>query len=219
MRSKVDFNEVHENNLRKHSDNLSKAAKELNRCYLQDDSYQERMLHTIFGAYCLVLSQFGDTMAAQEVFDSLKKLAEGRPIKPIEDLPEKWIKITDSHEYHSDYPNLTRRVYSHGTIEYSDNSRALKITTTSGTIWHSKLVSKVVDKYIPIQFPYAANTVYALCTDYHDPSVDNSDFEYVYVHGLFELGNRYVPVNKLYSDEGFEITKGYDIILSKCIKL
>lgn len=42
MSSKVDFNEVHENNLRKYSDNLSKAAKELNRCYLQDDSYQEK---------------------------------------------------------------------------------------------------------------------------------------------------------------------------------
>ena len=88
---KVDPNEIYENNLRKHSDNLSKAAKELNRCYPQDDSYQESMLHTIFSAYCLVLSQFGDTMAAQEVFDSLKKLAEGRPIKPIEDLPEKWL--------------------------------------------------------------------------------------------------------------------------------
>lgn len=219
MNSRVDSNEVHENNLRKYSDSLSRAAKELNRCYLQDDSYQERMLYTIFSTYCLVLSQFGDTMAAHEVFDNLKKLAEGRPIKPIEDVPEKWVKITDSHEYYSDYPNLTRRVYSHGTIEYSDDSRALKITTRSGTIWHSKLVSKVVDKYIPIQFPYVANTVYVICTDYHDPSVDNSDFEYVYVHGLFAFGNKYIPVGKLYSYGGFEITKGSDIILSKCVEV
>lgn len=224
MSSKVDSNEVHENNLRKHSDNLSKAAKELNRCYLQDDSYQERMLNTIFSAYCLVLSQFGDTMAAQEVFDSLKKLAEGRPIKPIEDLPEKWVKITDWHEYHSDYPNLTRRVYSHGTVEYSDASRALKLTTTNGIIWHSKLVSKIVDKYIPIQFPYVASTVYVVCTDYHDPSVNNSDFEYVYVHCLFALsngsaGNKYIPVDQLYSADGFEITEGSYTILSKCVKV
>ena len=224
MSSKVDFNETHENNLRKYSDNLSKAAKELNRCYLKDDSYQERMLNTIFSAYCLVLSQFGDTMAAQEAFDSLKKLADGRPIKPIEDLPEKWVKITDSHEYHSDYPNLTRRVYSHGTVEYSDSSRARKITTTSGTIWCSKLASKVADKYIPIQFPYVANAVYVICTNYHDPSVDNSDFEYVYVHCLFALGNgsagsKYIPVDKFYSADGFEITKGSYTILSKCVKV
>ena len=54
--------------------------------------------------------------------------------------------------------------------------------------------------------------------------VDNSDFEYVYVHCLFVLGsgvtdNKYIPVDKLYSDDGFEITKGSDIILSKCVKV
>lgn len=179
---------------------------------------------TIFSAYSLVLSQFGDTMAAQEVFDSLKKLTDGKPIKPIEDLPEKWIEIADVHDYHSDYPNLTRRIYSDGIVEYSDASRALKITTTSGTTWHNALVSKVVDRYIPIQFLYVANTVYAICTDYHDPSIDNSDFEYVYVHFLFVLGssvlsNKYIPVDKLYSDDYFEITKGSDIILSKCVKV
>lgn len=219
MISKNDSNEMHENLLKKHSDKLSKAAKELDRCYPQDDSYHERMLNTIFSVYSLVLSQFGDTMAAQEVFDSLKKLADSKPIKPVEDLPDKWIEIANVHDYHSDYPNLTRRVHLDGTVEYSDSSRALKITTASGTIWHSALVSKVVDKYIPIQFPYAASIVYVLCTDYHDPSVDNSDYEYVYVHGLFELGNKYIPVDKLYSDDGFEITKGSDIILSKCVKV
>ena len=219
MISKADSNEMYENLLKKHSDKLSKAATELDRCYPQTDDYHTRMLNTIFSAYSLVLSQFGDTMAAQEVFDSLKKLADGKPIKPIEDIPEKWIEIANVHDYHSDYPNLTRRVYSDSTVEYSDSSRALKLTTTSGTIWHSALVSKIVDKYIPIQFPYTANTVYSLCTDYHDPSVDNSDYEYVYVHGLFELGSRYIPVNKLYSDDGFEITKGSDIILSKCVEL
>lgn len=224
MISKADSNEMYENLLKKHSDKLSKAAKELDRCYPQNDDYHTRILNTIFSAYSLVLSQFGDTMAAQEVFDSLKKLAYGKPIKPIEDLPEKWIEIANAHDYHSDYPNLTRRVYSDGTVEYSDLSRALKITTTSGTTWHSALVSKVVDKYIPIQFPYVANIVYAICTDYRNPSVDNSDFEYVYVHCFFVLGsgvtgNKYIPVDKLYSDDGFEITKGSDIILSKCVKL
>lgn len=47
MIGKADSNEMYENLLKRHSDKLSKAAKELDRCYLQNDDYHTRMLHYI----------------------------------------------------------------------------------------------------------------------------------------------------------------------------
>lgn len=90
----------------------------------------------------------------------LKRLLEGKPLTPIEDVPEVWTEywISDcddeKHYQCNRMTSLFKDVYPDGTVKYHDVGRYTCKELETGFIYKNGLESNLLDELHPITMPY-----------------------------------------------------------------
>lgn len=139
----------------------------------------------------------------------LNRMIDGKPLTPIEDIPEVWGGIDrDSGEgkyvtYQCNRMSaLFKYVYSDGTIKYYDVDQSYSIDVETGTTYHG-LAQRIISEMYPITMPYYPPTtpikVYCgeLLTDRK-----NGDFDSVAIFYLVKPDGERVEINRFFkSDE------------------
>ena len=87
----------------------------------------------------------------------LYRLMLGKPLTPIEDVPESW----NHNEWHDEgqyqcnrMSSLFKYVDKNGTVRYHDVERVVVRDAISHTTWRSGLADRIVERIKPITFPY-----------------------------------------------------------------
>ena len=91
----------------------------------------------------------------------LVRLIEGKPLTPIEDVPEAWNMLTyrgrnSDEEYQCKRMSaLFKYVYSDGTVKYSDIDRVICANVNNPDIcFTAKVARDIIDAMDPITMPY-----------------------------------------------------------------
>ena len=141
----------------------------------------------------------------------LNRLIDGKPLTPIEDVPEVWMDVGSRYGDCTRYQclrmsSLFKDINSDGTVTYSDVNRFVKVINinNSNSIWHSGLVDRIAGELFPITMPYMPTDkpykVY--CKDIlTDPK--NGDFDTVALFYIDTPEGERVQVNR-YFKEGSE---------------
>ena len=115
----------------------------------------------------------------------LERLMEGRPLTPIEDVPENWDEGSSRNkgEYMSHQCSrmfsLFKDIYPDGTVKYHDIDRVVGVSP-SGGCYHVGYLQKFIDELYPIILPYSGTSkpYYIYTEDYlSDPK--HGDFDTV----------------------------------------
>lgn len=121
----------------------------------------------------------------------LDRLIDGRPLTPIEDIPEIWEehrfdkKNKVKHYQCKRMSSLFKDVDSEGNVRYSDTARIWCMDKGNpGVTYHSSLVSRIINEMFPIEMPYSGEKKFkVICSDcLVNPF--NGDFDTV---GIFEV--------------------------------
>ena len=141
----------------------------------------------------------------------LNRLIDGKPLTPIEDVPEVWMDVGSRYGDSTRYQclrmsSLFKNINPDGTVTYSDVNRFVKVINinNSNSIWHSGLVDRIAGELFPITMPYMPTDkpykVY--CKDIlTDPK--NGDFDTVALFYIDTPEGERVQVNR-YFKEGSE---------------
>jgi hypothetical protein len=136
----------------------------------------------------------------------LIRLIDGKPLTPIEDVPEVWNEITETSKrctYQCKrYSGLFKNVYKDGSITYNDLNRIICKDLRNGVSYLSKSVDLLIDTYIPdIEFPYTPPTDPYIVTTTNNKSKhcpSNSDFDMLIIHQIIYPNKKTVLTPRLY---------------------
>ena len=114
----------------------------------------------------------------------LNRLIDGKPLTPIEDVPEVWSErtyIDDRQSFQcTRMSSLFKDIYPDGTVNYHDVSRCYCVyrDDPSATSWHNGFISKIIHEKYPITMPYypESKPFVAYCTEGLS-DVKNGDFD------------------------------------------
>lgn len=114
----------------------------------------------------------------------LNRLIAGKPLTPIEDIPESWEKQETLPDKKFTYyqckrmSSLFKKVYKDGSIKYDDVDRTKALYNSEGMgYWHSPLASSVIDEMFPITFPYTGDDKYIVHAEAFLADPKNGDFD------------------------------------------
>lgn len=137
----------------------------------------------------------------------LNRLIDGKPLTPIEDIPDIWNDIT----CHKDYilyqckrmSSLFKNVYNDGTIKYHDVDRfyCLNKDDPAGCGWHNGFIDQLLDAQFPIAMPYspASKPWYVYCTEgLSDPK--NGDFDSIGIHYILKPDGERVEIQRFFKE-------------------
>lgn len=139
----------------------------------------------------------------------LNRLIDGKPLTPIEDVPEVWMDVGSRYGDSTRYQclrmsSLFKNINPDGTVTYSDVNRFVKVININNqnTIWHSGLVDRIAGELFPITMPYMPTDkpykVY--CQDIlTDPK--NGDFDTVAIFYIDTPEGERVQVNRYFKEE------------------
>lgn len=137
----------------------------------------------------------------------LNRLIDGKPLTPIEDVPDVWRECSRGRDKYKTYQcnrmgSLFKDVYPDGTVTYSDVDRFVKIDINNpSSTWHSGLVDRIAGELFPIAMPYMPTDkpykVY--CQDIlTDPK--NGDFDTVAIFYIDTPEGERVQVNRYFKE-------------------
>lgn len=139
----------------------------------------------------------------------LNRLIDGKPLTPIEDVPEAWSDVRryggDTHYQCLRMSSLFKNINPDGTVTYSDVNRFIGVNVDDpNNEYHSGLVDRIAGELFPITMPYMPTDrpykVY--CEDIlTDPK--NGDFDSVAIFYIDTPEGDRVQVNR-YFKEGSE---------------
>lgn len=182
-----------------------KADKELSD---NDKKYVELCMNGALEAFKVLCGQGHSGASFGQTVYILNRLADGKPLTLIEDVPEVWTK--DEHNNSGDYEtyqcnrcySLFKRVYPDGRVEYRDHDRVAvyDLYNPQGSI-HDAMIDNVVANYIsPITFPYSPGekplTVYIEEFDSSDGKPDECDTRAI--HFLITPDDKTVGINRYF---------------------
>ena len=139
----------------------------------------------------------------------LMRLIDGKPLTPIEDVPEVWvdnghIDLKGSKSYQCNrMSSLFKSVYHDGTIKYSDVSRFICVNVNNpNSTYFSGLVRDVIDEMYPITMPYMPPTypIKVYCEDFVTNPI-NGDFDTVGIFYIIYPDGKRVEVNKFFKND------------------
>ncbi|MGN0509473.1 MAG: hypothetical protein ACI4GX_09555 [Ruminococcus sp.] len=93
----------------------------------------------------------------------LIRLIEGKPLTPIEDTDDIWVKLDFGENECISFQckrmsSLFKKVYNDGTVKYSDVDRIICIDTDNPKVaYTSGLISEIINEMFPITMPYFPN--------------------------------------------------------------
>ena len=137
----------------------------------------------------------------------LNRLIDGKPLTPIEDIPDIWNDIT----CHKDYilyqckrmSSLFKDVYNDGFVQYQDVNRfyCLNKDDPDGCGWHNGFINQFLDAQFPITMPYspASKPWYVYCTEgLSDPK--NGDFDSIGIHYVLKPDGERVEIQRFFKE-------------------
>lgn len=146
----------------------------------------------------------------------LNRLIEGKPLTPIEDIPESWEECANVNDEILVYyqckrmSSLFKKVYKDGSIKYDDIGRTrASYSSEDMCCWFSPLASRVIDEMFPISFPYIGDYKYIVHGERFLVDSKNGDFDTVsllYVDMVGPNGTTKIKLDRYFreSEDGEE---------------
>lgn len=142
----------------------------------------------------------------------LNRLMRGQPLTPIEDTDDAWGCLIDEEDGFKEYQckrmsSLFKKVYSDGTVRYTDNDRYYAVYSDSpDTSWSNGLVRDIIDEMFPITMPYIpGNPIKVVCEEFLvDPK--NGDYDTIGVLYAIKDGEK-IEINRFFAERGREMVE------------
>lgn len=184
----------------------------------KDAEYGVECYESAFEVFKVLYEQDHSTRSIQITRSLLNRLIDGKPLTPIDDVPEIWTKIetprTDGVEAYqcSRMTSLFKEVHPDGTITYNDVGRTSCVNVVQPEVmFHNSLATKFVNKLFPIRMPYLPSSkrfiIYQdeFCYDPKNKNTDTVAFLYVItpdgerveINRYFKkIANQMMPIHK-----------------------
>ena len=142
----------------------------------------------------------------------LERLMDGRPLTPIEDIPENWDYggSRNKGEYISyqcsRMSSLFKDVYKDGRVVFSDINRAIGVYP-SGSCYQSGYLRDFIDEHYPITMPYSGEKKpYYIYTEDYISDPKHGDFDTVVLLRMITPDGEKVDIHKYLgeTENGFE---------------
>ena len=138
----------------------------------------------------------------------LNRLIDGKPLTPIEDIPDIWNDVTCRQDDYTTYQcermsSLFKYVYNNGTVNYSDVDRFRcfnKDNPNSGGLYNG-FITRLLDAQFPISMPYnPASTPWRVyCTEgLSDPK--NCDFDLIGIYYVLKPDGERVEIQRFFKE-------------------
>ena len=135
----------------------------------------------------------------------LNRLIDCKCLTPIYDLPEEWNEVWSEDGY-TEYQckrmsSLLKRVYTDGTVTYSDINRFVGVNKGSKCTYHSGHTDRVMEKLYPITMPsMPTNKPYYVYSEDFLVDTANGDYDTVgYLYCIEPDGTR-TDLNKYFKE-------------------
>ena len=138
----------------------------------------------------------------------LIRLMEGKPLTPIEDVPESWKPCPIEEDNPEKELQCTRMgslfktIHVDGTVTYRDVDRTSLHEMLTDTHWHSGLASKLVNELFPIEMPYyPASKPYTVEAEEYLTDRKNGDFDTVAYLNIVKPDGERMAINRYFADD------------------
>ena len=145
-------------------------------------------------------------MSIQITRNILNRLIDGKPLRPIEDIPEVW----GDGEYDVDRGCTTYRckrmsalfkyVYDDGHIEYWDVDRYYCCDINTGTTFTGGLARKIIHEMYPIAMPYWPTKPYKVMCEECLTNQANGDFDTVGILQIVEPTGEQIIIDRFFKE-------------------
>lgn len=138
----------------------------------------------------------------------LVRLIEGKPLTPIEDIPDIWWNgATHGKNDYVTYQckrmsSLFKDVYKDGTVKYTDVDRVYCVYVDEPTIsWKNGFIGKIIDEMFPISMPYYANDEYKVTCEEFLTDKNNGDYDTLGILSVENTKSEVTPINRYFKDD------------------
>lgn len=179
----------------------------------EDSWYYSECCKSALKAYNELCQDGHSGMSISITKSILNNLIDGKPLSPIEDIPEVWNDVTSFYEdsnYIAEYQckrmsSLFKRVNKDGTTIYSDVNRIICQDVGSMATYTSGSVSKIINELYPITMPYSGERIDVYCETF---LVDekNGDFDTKGILYAMLPGGKKVEINRYMHEVKGEMT-------------
>lgn len=137
----------------------------------------------------------------------LIRLMDGKPLTPIEDIPENWSDLPLEYDGLKSYqntrmPSLLKYVDKYGKVTYKDVDRVQIRDISTDIYFYNGLGTSIVDTMFPITMPYCpADKPYVLDRVDFLTDIKNSDYDTIAFTKLHTPDGDVIDVNKYYAEK------------------
>lgn len=119
-------------------------------------SYGGAIYESALKAYKSLLKDGHSGMSWLIACNVLMRLMKNRPLTPLKGTDDEWVKMFEDEDWYQNRrcSSVFKRVFSDGTIKYTDNGYAVCIDDDNGHTHHFGLLNNEVYSRWPITFPY-----------------------------------------------------------------
>lgn len=175
-----------------------------------EDKYTRTCYHSALRALKSLSEDGHSGLSIGVTMRILDRLAQGKPLTPIEDTPDvweacKWADRKDCQAFRcSRMHSLFKYVYPDGTVRYTDVERTRVYDLDDPTIpFLNSLIARLIDEMFPIAMPYCPSDRPMRVT-VEDFLVDPANGDY-YTTGVFDVtdpdGVKH-PINRYFTECG-----------------
>lgn len=142
----------------------------------------------------------------------LSRLMDGKPLTPIEDVPEVWNDVSDMCSWKDGWTkyqcnrmsSLFKDVSPTGDVRYSDVNRCrCESLGRKGSMYHGSLEDKILDKMYPIKMPYYPRSGrYIFKTVDYLTDEKNGDFDTLGILTLKHPDGRIEDIHRYFAADG-----------------
>jgi len=138
----------------------------------------------------------------------LNRLIEGKPLTPIDDIPDVWIERGGKDDYKT-YQctregSLFKYVHADGSVKYHDLNRVLCLDKNTGSTYRFNLIGDIIDKLYPITMPYMPGKPYIVSCEDFLTDRKNGDFDTVGVFSVKLPDGKNVRIRRFFKEDGNE---------------
>lgn len=140
----------------------------------------------------------------------LNRLIEGKPLTPIEDVPEVWNSVSESFGCPDKVDiyqckrmsSLFKDILEDGTTMYKDINRNQKVNNGNPNVsYHSGLTDKILNEMFPITMPYLPESKpYKVICDDFLTNRNNGDYDTVGIYYVIKPDGEKVEINRFFKE-------------------
>lgn len=177
-------------------------------------------------AYMSLMDDNHSGMSFSITRNILIRLMEGKPLSPIEDVPEMWNSIYTNDDGTQTYQckrmsSLFKDVHPDGTVSYHDNDRYyVRNVNEPKHTYKGGIASSLIDELFPVTMPYCPpNGYYVLESEEFLTDRKNGDFDTVAFYTVRLPDGTKRHINRFYAEIAGEMRPIDRYVLNKRKKL